>query len=202
MSPFLAASIRTKVYECPILALVGHSCRRPLFRILSRVPVAIWPPTYKSRLRWRDRKLAANNPHIQRIPHMITKPCAPNLPESRGERFLFHGQPNLSPIFREMFCAHFSWKLKDENRRRISPFFRRIFRPHVGEKFRQNFALGVFWHDHKASFWDPVAVISRDPVGCRKTGSHLDLGHDPHLGLRRPILGSSVWTSFRQLTAH
>ena len=55
--------------------------------------------------------------------------CAPKLPESRGERILFHGQPNLSPIFREISCAHFSWKLKDENRRNISPFFRRIFRP-------------------------------------------------------------------------
>ena len=57
------------------------------------------------------------------------KTCAPKLPESRSERILFRGQPNLSPIFREISCAHFSWKLKDENQRKISPFFRRIFRP-------------------------------------------------------------------------
>ena len=57
------------------------------------------------------------------------KQFAPKLPESRGERIWFHGQPNLSPIFREISCAHFSWKSKDENRRKISPFFRRMFRP-------------------------------------------------------------------------
>ena len=60
---------------------------------------------------------------------ILTCLVPPQLPESRGERILFHGQPNLSPIFREIFCAHFSRKLKDENRRKISPFFRRIFRP-------------------------------------------------------------------------
>ena len=52
--------------------------------------------------------------------------CAPKLPESRSERILFHGQPNLSPIFREISCAHFSWKLKDENRRKFSPYFLRV----------------------------------------------------------------------------
>ena len=36
----------------------------------------------------------------------------PKLPESRGERILFHGQPKLSPSFREISCAHISWKLK------------------------------------------------------------------------------------------
>ena len=34
----------------------------------------------------------------------------------------------MSRIFREIFCGHFPWKLKDENLRKISPKFRRIFR--------------------------------------------------------------------------
>ena len=34
----------------------------------------------------------------------------------------------MSRIFREIFCGHFPWKLKDENLRNISPKFRRIFR--------------------------------------------------------------------------
>ena len=34
----------------------------------------------------------------------------------------------MSRIFREFFCGHFPWKLKDENLRKISPKFRRIFR--------------------------------------------------------------------------
>ena len=34
----------------------------------------------------------------------------------------------MSRIFREMFCGHFPWKLKDENLRKISPKFHRIFR--------------------------------------------------------------------------
>ena len=34
----------------------------------------------------------------------------------------------MSRIFREIFCGHFPWKLKDENLRKISPTFRRIFR--------------------------------------------------------------------------
>ena len=79
-------------------------------------------------------------------PHVATKRCAPRLPESRGEKCLFHGQPNLSPIFREISCAHFSWKLQDENRRNILPFSA-AFLAHVGETFRQNFALGAFRHN-------------------------------------------------------
>ena len=56
--------------------------------------------------------------------------CAPKLPESRCERILFHGSWNLSRVFfKEISCAHFFWKLKDENRRIISPIFRCIFRP-------------------------------------------------------------------------
>ena len=34
----------------------------------------------------------------------------------------------MSTIFREIFCGHFPWKLKDENLRKISPKFRRICR--------------------------------------------------------------------------
>ena len=34
----------------------------------------------------------------------------------------------MSWIFREKFCGHFPWKLKDEKLRKISPKFRRIFR--------------------------------------------------------------------------
>ena len=34
----------------------------------------------------------------------------------------------MSRIFCEIFCGHFPWKLKDENLRKISPKFRRIFR--------------------------------------------------------------------------
>ena len=34
----------------------------------------------------------------------------------------------MSTIFREIFCGHFPWKLKDENLQKISPKFRRIFR--------------------------------------------------------------------------
>ena len=34
----------------------------------------------------------------------------------------------MSRIFRAIFCGHFPWKLKDENLRKISPKFRRIFR--------------------------------------------------------------------------
>ena len=33
-----------------------------------------------------------------------------------------------SRIFRENFCGHFPWNLKDENLRKKSPIFRRIFR--------------------------------------------------------------------------
>ena len=62
--------------------------------------------------------------------------CAPKLPESRGERTSFHGQPNLSPIFRESSCAHFSWQLRDENRWKISP----IFSPHFSPMSAKNFA--------------------------------------------------------------
>ena len=55
--------------------------------------------------------------------------CAPKLPEPRSESFLFHGSWNLSRTFRKISCGHFSWKLKDENRRSFSPNFRHIFRP-------------------------------------------------------------------------
>ena len=34
----------------------------------------------------------------------------------------------MSRIFRDIFCSHFPWKLKDEDLRKISPKFRRIFR--------------------------------------------------------------------------
>ena len=45
----------------------------------------------------------------------------------------------MSRIFRDIFCGHFPWKLKDENLRNILPkFFADLF-----EKFRKNFALGI-----------------------------------------------------------
>ena len=34
----------------------------------------------------------------------------------------------MSTIFREIFCGHFPWKLKDENLQKHLPKFRRIFR--------------------------------------------------------------------------
>ena len=70
--------------------------------------------------------------------------CAPNLPESRGERILFHGQPNLSPIFREISCAHFSWKLKDENRRKNFAIFSPHFSPMSAKKFARISLSGLF----------------------------------------------------------
>ena len=94
-----------------------------------------------------DRANLIRNSHFQfaRVsPSLLSKGCAQKLPESRGERILFHGQPNLWPIFREISCAHFSLKLKDENRRKMLPFSRRIFLPcrrKISPEFRsQGFA--------------------------------------------------------------
>ena len=47
----------------------------------------------------------------------------------------------MSRIFREIFCGHFPWKLKDENLRKISPKFRRTFR----RSLRKNFARTSLW---------------------------------------------------------
>ena len=52
----------------------------------------------------------------------------------------------MSPIFREISCAHFSRKLKDENRQKKNCHFFTSFFAHVGENLRQNFALGAFRH--------------------------------------------------------
>ena len=79
-------------------------------------------------LLWQHEKKITNKRGLC-FPNKPPKPCASKLPESRGERILFHGQPNLPPIFREISCGHFSWKMKDENRRNVSPNFRHIFRP-------------------------------------------------------------------------
>ena len=52
----------------------------------------------------------------------------PPLPESRCERILFHPSWKMWRIFREISCGHFSWKLKGENLRNVSPKFRCVFR--------------------------------------------------------------------------
>ena len=49
-----------------------------------------------------------------------------------------------SRIFREISCAHFSWTLKDENRRKISPFFRRKISPMSAKFFARISLSGLF----------------------------------------------------------
>ena len=45
------------------------------------------------------------------------------------KEFCFMARGICRGFFREISCAHFSWKLKDEIWRKISPNFRRVFRP-------------------------------------------------------------------------
>ena len=66
--------------------------------------------------------------------------CADMLPESWGERILFHGSWNLPRIFCKISCSQFCWKLKDENRRIFRQIFTTFF-AHVGETFRARASL-------------------------------------------------------------
>ena len=68
----------------------------------------------------------------------------PKLPESRGERILFRDSWDLSRIFREISCAHFSWKFKDENRRQKFAKFSLRFSPFSANFFARISLLGLF----------------------------------------------------------
>ena len=49
----------------------------------------------------------------------------------------------MSRIFREIFCGHFPWKSTDENLRKISPKFRRIFSPISSKNFARTSLWGI-----------------------------------------------------------
>ena len=53
---------------------------------------------------------------------------SPSPQSCSSEKTLFGTVWKMSRIFREFFCGHFPWKLQDENLRKISPKFHRIFR--------------------------------------------------------------------------
>ena len=69
----------------------------------------------------------------------------PNSQSLAVKEFYFTASRICRQFFVKFLAPTFLGKMKDENRRKISPFFRRIFRPDR-QKFRQNFALGAFRH--------------------------------------------------------
>ena len=108
--------------------------------------------------------------------------CADMLPESRGEKKLFHGPWNLPRIFREISCGQFSWKSKDENRRIFSPIFATFF-AHVSERFGQSFALGAIRHKI-------FSLLLKDFLRGRQVGDGMGWW------LERPLLGRPDLASF------
>ena len=72
------------------------------------------------------RKIAVTTVAANGLETILLGPEAPRVAAVKKPQF---GAPwKMSRIFREMFCGHLPWKLKDENLRKISPKFRRIFR--------------------------------------------------------------------------
>ena len=69
----------------------------------------------------------------------------------------------MSRIFREIFCGHFPWKLKDENLRKISPKFRRIFRRSL-RKIPQELRSGGL--RAQITVWSAIAfLVRKGPLG-------------------------------------
>ena len=83
----------------------------------------------KLQLAMRSLQTASHLAHQSRTIAIASDflPPPPELPESRGERLLLHGEPNLLPIFREISCPTFpgTWrtKISAKNFANFSPHF-------------------------------------------------------------------------------
>ena len=91
----------------------------------------------------------------------------PQSPQSCSSEKTQFGAPwKMSTIFREIFCGHFPWKLQDENLRKISPKFRRIFRRSL-RKISQELRSGGL----RAQQYRPKMVQSQIMLGCTRGGA-------------------------------
>ena len=94
----------------------------------------------------------------------------------------------MSRIFREIFCGHFPWKLKDENLRKISPKFCRIFRRSL-RKISQELRSGGL----RAQLFLPLifALFRRAPAAPRNSRKRKEKGFFPQISsdcLKPPFL--------------
>ena len=97
----------------------------------------------------------------------------------------------MSRIFREIFCGHFPWKLKDENLRKFRQNFAAFFAD-LFETFRKNFALGDCGHHFLVVPKENDAKISgkaQASGGCGMSGRRTS-------GTSRPSFGVQVLAVF------